>query len=176
MLTPVQRESLIEIISSTLDEGGQIPWRNMIQSSTFANLTYDTLRREGKTVLRQLSKPKTTRNKPSRQCSEHEPGFSQDHERVVELEALVAHKDEIISDENKHIKALKLQVQELTAAIGEKNEHLVHEEKLLKQVEALQQCVSELSAIIASKDKLLAETNARYDALKEGIRQLMFEE
>ncbi|OWZ15943.1 hypothetical protein PHMEG_00010330 [Phytophthora megakarya] len=164
MLTPVQREALVEIISSTLDDGGQIPWRKMVQSSTFANITYDTLRREGKVVLRQLKAP---RNKPikrridqiSAEVVESEPFV--DQERITELEV------------HKQMKALQQQVENLTASIDEKNKQLAEEEKTGKQMQYLQQCISELSAIIANKDKLLAEANARYDALKEGLEQLV---
>ncbi|KAG2768001.1 hypothetical protein JG687_00003636 [Phytophthora cactorum] len=185
MLTPAQREMLVEVISSVLDDGAQIPWRNMVESSTFANLTYDTLRREGKAVLRQLRQqekaPKPVHNERVKRRIDEveetltEPAPFEDHERVSELEALVDQKDKIIADRNRQIKSLKQQVKELNAAVSDDDEQPAEDEKLQKQVESLQQCISELSAIIASKDMLLTEASARYDTLKEQIRQLVSE-
>ncbi|KAG7385699.1 hypothetical protein PHYPSEUDO_001153 [Phytophthora pseudosyringae] len=186
MLTPAQRAALVEVIHSALEDGAQIPWRNMVESSTFGNLTYETLRREGKAVMRQLRQhgkvDKPVHDEPVMRRSElvreafAEPEPSEDQERVSELEALVAHKDKIIADGNRQIETLTQQVKEHNAAVSGMDERLAEEEKLQKQAESLQQCISELSAIIANKDVLLCEANVRYDTLKERIRQLVSEE
>ncbi|KAG6618334.1 Crinkler (CRN) family protein [Phytophthora cinnamomi] len=55
-LTPTQREALTEIICDAVEGGGQIAWRKLVESATFAGVAYDTLRREGKAVKRRLSK------------------------------------------------------------------------------------------------------------------------
>ncbi|KAG6618332.1 uncharacterized protein IUM83_01562 [Phytophthora cinnamomi] len=67
----------------------------------------------------------------------------------MELEALAAHKDERIAEGARQIRTLQ---QQITGLDTEKEERLAEQDKLQKQVEALQQCISELSAIIASKD------------------------
>ncbi|KAI9995119.1 hypothetical protein PInf_012166 [Phytophthora infestans] len=181
-LSPTQRSTLIEVVSGALDNGAQIPWRNMVESSEFANLTYATLRREGKAVLRQLRQqgkvPIQAQSGPvNRRADEAEqaltePKSFEDNEHVNELEALVVQKDDIIADRNRQIKALK---QELNAVVSEAGEQFLEGEKLQKQVESLHHCISELSAIIAGKDVLLAEASAHYDKLKERIRQLVSE-
>ncbi|ETN19632.1 hypothetical protein PPTG_04874 [Phytophthora nicotianae INRA-310] len=155
----------------------------MVKSSTFANLTYDTLRREGKAVLRQLRQQgkisKSVQSEPAKRRIDEvektitEPGPIEDHKRVSELEALVAQKDEIIADKNRQIKSLKQQIKDLNAVASKNDEQCTKDDKQQKQVDALQQCISELSAIIASKDVLLAEASAHYDTLKERIRELM---
>ncbi|KAL4151583.1 hypothetical protein PRNP1_008525 [Phytophthora ramorum] len=172
-LTRAQQDELEHIICAAMEGGAQIPWRKMIESASFANLTYDLLRREGKTVMRQLSKQRPGSIK--RRVSDVDEAFAEPEpldERVSELEALYARKDELVSDGGNQIKALKQQVKQLKAVIAEKDAFLAEEQKRQKQAESLQQCISELSAIIASKDALLAEANARYEALVEGIRQL----
>ncbi|GMF31106.1 unnamed protein product [Phytophthora lilii] len=173
MLTPAQREALEEEIRCALEDGGQIPWRSMTESAAFADVTYETLRREGKAVIRQLSK----QNNPSikRPISDLDEAIAEPEpaeDRVGELEALLAHKNQLLADEAKQVEALRQQLAGLQAVVTDKDEQLAEGEKLQKQVEALQQCISELSAIIANKDVLLAEATARYDALKGGICQL----
>ncbi|KAE9047004.1 hypothetical protein PR001_g1197 [Phytophthora rubi] len=178
-LSPTQREALSEIICDAVQSGSLIAWRKLIESPTFVGVTYETLRREGKAVKRQLSKRGLVSSGPTKRrisdldeaTAEPEP----QNDRVAQLEALVARKDELISDGVRQIQTLKQQVTGLNAAVAEKDEQLAEQDKLQKQVEALQQCISELSAIIASKDVQLEEANTRYDALLQGVRQLASE-
>jgi chromosome segregation ATPase len=172
-LTVDQREALAEAISCALQSAEQIPWRSMSESAVFAGLTYETLRREGKGVMRQLSGVKSgVKTLAKRRIQQVEEANAEPEpldDRVGELEALVAHKNEVLAGAENQIEALKLQVQQLR---DNKDEELADQEKLHRQVEALQQCVAELSTIIASKDALLNEANARHEALKEEIRRL----
>lgn len=162
-----------------MNTGGLIAWRKLTESPTFAGVAYDTLRREGKAVKRQLSKQGLESFVPTkRHISEldEDPAEPEPQDdQVAELEALVAHKDKLIADGVRQIKTLKQKVTGLDAAVAERDEQLAEQEKLQKQVEALQQCISELSAIIASKDVQLEEANARYDTLLQGVRQLASE-
>ncbi|GMF45980.1 unnamed protein product [Phytophthora fragariaefolia] len=178
-LTPTQREALSEVICASVESGAQIAWRRMLESAAFTGVAYDTLRREGKAVQRQLSKQGLVvpRGPLKRHLSEQDEAAGEPLDaRTAELEALVARNGALVEDGGRQIKALEQQVAGLDAAVAKRDEQLdasrEEQDKLHKQVEALQQCVSELSAIIASKDAQLEEANGRYDTLLQGIRQL----